>query len=101
MLDTLNIRLADSEGALVRLLGLVERRGFTVSTMEKSAAANGESTVTLGLAARDGVRSMDILVRQIDRLLDVNAVFTPEIAAAAAGAGPASHGWRQACPPRN
>lgn len=100
MLDTLCIQLADSEGALMRLIGLVERRGFVVSTLEKTEAANGESTVTMGLKARDGVRSMDVLIRQIGRLFDVRAVFTPQVAAAA-GAAHAQHRWRQACPPRN
>jgi acetolactate synthase regulatory subunit len=100
MFDTLRVELAEAEGALMRLIGLVERRGFTIKAMDKTEAADGHATVTMHLAPRDGVRSLDVLIRQISRLLDVRAVFTPEMAAAAQAAH-ASHRWRQACPPRN
>ncbi|WP_300543607.1 ACT domain-containing protein [Maricaulis sp.] len=99
MRDTLRIELSDSEGALMRLVGLVERRGFTIATLEKADAADGQSTVIMRLSARDGARSLDVLTRQIGRLFDVRAVFTPELAAAEAAH--ASYRWRQACPPRN
>ncbi|OLF81130.1 hypothetical protein AWH62_00190 [Maricaulis sp. W15] len=106
MRTSLRIELADAEGALMRLIGLVERRGFTIATLDKDAASNGQSTVTMTLDARDGARNMDVLARQVARLLDVRGVFTrdnhpqiaPEIAAQAAG-GPDR--WRQACPPRH
>ncbi|WP_291844296.1 ACT domain-containing protein [Maricaulis sp.] len=105
MRTSLRIELADAEGALMRLIGLVERRGFTIATLDKAAASNGQSTVTMMLDARDAARNMDVLARQVARLLDVRGVFTsdthariaPEIAAEAA-AGPDR--WRQACPPR-
>jgi len=100
--ETLCIELADAEGALMRLIGTVERRGFTIATLEKSQPADGRSAITLGLTPRDGVRSMDVLIRQIGRLVDVHAVFTPQIAAAAgAAAAHAPHRWSPACPPRN
>ena len=106
MRTSLRIELADAEGALMRLIGLVERRGFTIATLDKDAASHGQSTVTMTLDARDGARNMDVLARQVARLLDVRGVFTsdtpariaPEIAAQAA-AGPDR--WRHACPPRH
>lgn len=76
MRTSLRIELADAEGALMRLIGLVERRGFTIAAMDKSETSGGQSTVTLSLAARDGARSMDVLARQVARLLDVRGVFT-------------------------
>lgn len=99
MLNTLNVELAESEGALMRLIGLVERRGYTIATLEKGEARDGQATITMQVKPRDAARQLDVLIRQIGRLFDVRAVFTPEIAAAKAGHTP--HPWRQACPPRN
>lgn len=106
MRTSLRIELADAEGALMRLIGLVERRGFTIAAMDKSETAGGQSTVTLSLDARDSARNTDVLARQVARLLDVRGVFTrdtsdqiaPEIAAQAAAS---PDRWRQACPPRH
>ncbi len=106
MRTSLRIDIADAEGALMRLIGLVERRGFTIATLDKALSSNGQSTVTMSLNARDEARDLDVLARQIARLLDVRGVFTPdtrhpiapEIAAQATGT---SHRWRQACPPRH
>ena len=100
MFDTLCVELAETEGALMRLIGLVERRGFTIATFEKSEARDGFATISMRLGARDGARNLDILSRQIGRLIDVRAVFTPEIAAAAQAAH-APHQWSPACPPLN
>lgn len=99
MLNTLSIEIAEAEGALMRLIGLVERRGYTIATLDKSEAQGGQSTVTLKVKPRDAARQLDVLIRQIGRLMDVRAVFTPEIAAMKAAH--TSHAWRQACPPRN
>lgn len=99
MLNTLIIELAEAEGALMRLIGLVERRGYTIGTLDKSEAREGQSTITLQVTPRDAARQLDVLIRQIGRLMDVRTVFTPEIAAAEAAH--ASYHWRQACPPRN
>lgn len=106
MRTSLRIDIADAEGALMRLIGLIERRGFTIATLDKAASSNGQSTVTMSLDARDDARNMDVLARQVARLLDVRGVFTPdpqphiapEIAAQATGT---PHRWRQACPPRH
>lgn len=80
MSNTLRIELADQEGALMRLVGLVERRGFSIATLDKAAARDGRAIVTLQVAAREGARQIDVLVRQIGRLFDVNSVMEPEMA---------------------
>ncbi len=102
MSHVLNIEIFETEGALVRLLGLIERRGFTIASMAMSAPSNGSARVTVDVAARGGVRQIDVLTRQIERLFDVHAVSgpapaeTPSFAAALAPAR--STEWRAECP---
>jgi acetolactate synthase regulatory subunit len=68
---TLHIQLSDSEGAVLRALGLMERRGYSIK-----CCAVGEITG----AARDldvtvtSSRSGDLLKRQLERLHDVRHV---------------------------
>lgn len=102
MSNTLNIEIFETEGALLRLVGLIERRGFTISSMAMSAPSNGSARVTVELAARGTGRQIDVLTRQIERLFDVHAVSRPgssEALAFAAGLTPAgATDWRAACP---
>ena len=65
------IRLSDSEGALIRMLGLIQRRGFTVGKLEMRTRGS-RLRVRLELAACE--RCPEILARQIRRLHDVEAV---------------------------
>ena len=64
----LHLLLADREGALVRLLGLVERRGFRLGAVKSSATPRG-MRLSLTLASDD--RAADVLLRQVARLQDV------------------------------
>ena len=64
----LHLLLADREGALVRLLGLVERRGFRLGAVTSCATAHG-TRLSLTLASDD--RAADVLLRQVARLHDV------------------------------
>ena len=64
----LSLLLSNAEGALVRTLGLIERRGFRLGAMSTRPTPHGLS-LTVSLAA-DG-RPADILLRQIRRLSDV------------------------------
>lgn len=66
-----DIRLNAGEGALVRTLGLIQRRGFTVGALEMRTRA-GQLRVRLELAPCE--RCPEILARQIMRLHDVAAV---------------------------
>ncbi|MBR9825344.1 MAG: acetolactate synthase 3 regulatory subunit domain protein [Alphaproteobacteria bacterium] len=74
MSHTLNIRIADREGALVRLIGLVERRGYEICAMDKSAGDAGIADITMQIAPRGGERRIDVLMRQVARLFDVHAI---------------------------
>lgn len=98
MSTILRIELTETEGALTRLVGLVERRGFTISTLSKDAPADGGASITLEVAAREGVRQIDVLMRQIARLFDVRDVFAPEMQPVPAQTQ--SRG-RPPCPPRS
>ena len=98
MSNTLHVEIFETEGALVRLIGLVERRGFTIASMTMDAASNGSARITLDVAARDGVRQVEILARQIERLFDVHSVFCAGMTALPISAG--SIEWRDACPAR-
>ncbi|WP_417478526.1 ACT domain-containing protein [Maricaulis sp.] len=102
MSNTLNIEIFETEGALVRLIGLIERRGFVISSMAMSAPSNGSARVTVDVAARGGARQIDVLTRQIERLFDVHAVSRTTAAETvdfAAGLAPANASeWRAQCP---
>ncbi|MDW8478847.1 MAG: ACT domain-containing protein [Xanthomonadales bacterium] len=66
----LSLRLRPAEGAVLRVLGSIERRGFAIEGIE-SRRENG----WIGLAvALSGERSVEVLARQLARLYDVLAV---------------------------
>ncbi len=67
------ISFRPAEGAIIRILGLIERRGF----MLRDLAVSNEDTdgsLVVDLAARDGARHLDVLARQVGRLIDVKSV---------------------------
>ena len=64
----LSLTLAPAEGALVRVLGLIERRGFRLGAMRSQPSPRGLD-VFLQLPS-DG-RPGDVLLRQVQRLHDV------------------------------
>ena len=66
----MEVLLDQAEGALVRLLGTVERRGFTLAGMSADSTEAG-TRVRLQL---DGARDLLVLCRQIERLIDVREV---------------------------
>lgn len=72
----IQIDMIEREGALQRIIGLIERRGFSIQTLDKSAPMQGLTTLKLEVAARESLRTVDVLVRQIARLFDVYAVST-------------------------
>jgi len=72
-MNTLLIQIDRAEGSLQRLIGLVERRGFHIDRM--SVADVGQHReVRLGLRARDSGRCIDVLGRQIDRLIGARRI---------------------------
>jgi acetolactate synthase regulatory subunit len=72
----LEIDLDHHEGALLRVLGTVERRGFDVLEFVADSPDPGHYSVRLRL---DGERDPQVLCRQLERLVDVRAVrLVPE-----------------------
>jgi acetolactate synthase regulatory subunit len=74
---TIEVSLARAEGAIVRTLGLIERRGFTVTAIATRGDANSE-TLVLRLEVASPGRPFDVLMRQILRLFDVRAALLLE-----------------------
>lgn len=74
MTATLQIQLKRAEGSLLRLLGLVGRRGFET---EEISARSLEKHMDVVLTVR-GTRPVDVLTRQILNLEDVERVEAVE-----------------------
>lgn len=75
MLTQISISLVVREGSLVRLLGLIERRGFIISALDmppKTDFAEGDlMQLRMDVQSRDAARTSDGLLRQISKLVDV------------------------------
>ena len=71
MTRTFEIDLDHSEGALLRVLGTVERRGFEL--VELNADKPDADSYSIRLRV-DSERDPDVLCRQLERLVDVRAV---------------------------
>jgi acetolactate synthase-1/3 small subunit/acetolactate synthase II small subunit len=81
--ERLVISFTPAEGALIRMLGLVERRGYALRGVAMEEQANGASLV-LDVEPRDPSRRVDVIARQLDRLIEVNNVSVTGTQAAAA-----------------
>lgn len=90
--ETINIEMTRAEGAIQRLFGLIERRGFELRSFNmpehNPSGANDAFQVTVGIVPRDDTRSIDVLFRQINRLHGIRSIGRP-VAAAAVSAAPA------------
>ena len=78
----ISIRFAPGEGAIGRIVGLVERRGFecrALTMVENVGAEESSATaaMTLDLVPRDASRRLDVLDLQLKRLIGVTAVTLP------------------------
>lgn len=67
----LHIHLADSEGAVLRTLGLIQRRGFRLLAMHLIEALSAGGERRLELIVDGDQRPPEILQRQLLRLVDV------------------------------
>ncbi len=67
MSQRLNLRLRPAEGAVLRVLGSIERRGFALRAIESRHAGG---TIELAVTVT-GERPVEVLVRQLMRLYDV------------------------------
>jgi acetolactate synthase-1/3 small subunit/acetolactate synthase II small subunit len=79
MTGRLHVDFDAAEGALLRMVGLVERRGFVVSGVSM-AEADGRGSLSLDVAARDPGRRLDVVAAQLRRLIDVRnvSILPPE-----------------------
>lgn len=73
MNHTLRMNIQKVEGAMIRLLGLIERRGFSVTAMN-AHTDDAAQQVEITLQLRSTGRSVDTLTRQIAKLYDVRSV---------------------------
>jgi acetolactate synthase regulatory subunit len=76
----IDIVFTPQEGAVTRMLGLVERRGFALKAIAMAGDSNPASLV-MDVEARDPLRRFDVLARQLERLIEVRSVAvspTPE-----------------------
>ena len=67
-MKALHLTLSPRKGALVRVLGLAERRGFDPVHVGLEARADGDFDLSLGVVS---TRPVELLVRQLNRLLEV------------------------------
>lgn len=76
--ETISIEMTRAEGAIQRLFGLIERRGFELRSFsmpeQNPSGCNDAFTVTVGIMPRDGTRCVDILSRQISRLHGIRRI---------------------------
>jgi acetolactate synthase regulatory subunit len=79
---TIKISFEGQEGALLRLLGLIQRRCFTVESIQMSESADLRKTVTIGVNPMDTFHRIDNLKKQIERLQEVREVAVIEPKAA-------------------
>lgn len=73
-LEHIRIEFTCAEGALRRILGLIEARAFCVRSMQMGSDGD-RSIMTLALAPRDPFRKVEVLLRQVERLQEVEATI--------------------------
>ena len=73
MKGTFVVTFDPAEGAVLRMLGLVERRGFRVRGVNMTEDDSAAS-ITIDVEARDAARRLDVVARQLGRLVDVQSV---------------------------
>jgi len=76
--ERLKISFTPAEGAVVRMLGLVERRGYALRGLAMEEHSNGAS-IMIDIEPRDSSRRVEVVARQLDRLIEVKsiAILTP------------------------
>lgn len=73
----ITIDFENNEGEIRRILGVIEQRGFEISSIALPDGA-GQASMTVGLKPRGAGRSVETLGRQIARLQSVKAVQAPQ-----------------------
>ena len=83
MQSRLDVVLQPAEGALLRLIGMAERRGFAPQAIHGGADASDAGRWHLQLVV-DGTRPPETLCRQIEKIYDCVSVRITEVQGAAA-----------------
>lgn len=73
MSGRVHIDFTPGDGAVVRMLGLVERRGYALRRVTMEEHSGGASMI-VDLEPRDSSRRVEVVARQLERLIDVNSV---------------------------
>ena len=73
MSDQLNINFTPAEGSVVRILGLVERRGYLVRGISMNEHADSASLL-INVEPRDAGRRVQVVAQQLAKLIEVNSV---------------------------
>ena len=71
---TLRLSVQAAEGAIIRILGLVERRGFALARVDTTSPENN-GHLDMELDVVSAGRSIDLLMRQLEKLFDVSSVL--------------------------
>jgi acetolactate synthase-1/3 small subunit/acetolactate synthase II small subunit len=77
MTGRIEIGFAPAEGAVLRMLGVVERRGFELRAIAMSEEG-GRGSLAIDVRARDAGRRLDVVAGQLRRLHEVQTVTTQE-----------------------
>ncbi|WBQ11668.1 hypothetical protein L2D00_07335 [Hyphomonadaceae bacterium BL14] len=78
----IDIDFRPGEGAVLRLIGLVERRGFVVRALTLPETRAGASArLTLHVAPRDPARRVETVCAQLAKMYDVVAVTSAQLQA--------------------
>jgi acetolactate synthase II small subunit len=72
MKQNIECEIAQTEGSLIRVLGVIERRGYKLQALR--VLPSGEDTYQLSFSI-DSNRDTAILIKQLERLFDVHDVY--------------------------
>ncbi len=72
MKQNIECEIAQTEGSLIRVLGVIERRGYTLHALRVLPA--GEDAYQLSFSI-DSSRDATTLIKQLERLFDVRDVY--------------------------
>ncbi|MEO6359277.1 MAG: ACT domain-containing protein [Sphingomicrobium sp.] len=71
----LKIEYVNAEGALLRVLGTIERRGFMIKSVAMNEyAGSSNASVIVEVAPRDAQRRIEVLVPFLRRLHEVQSI---------------------------
>lgn len=73
MTERLTVNFTPAEGAVLRMLGMVERRGYALRGVNVTESGDG-GVLVLDVEPRDAGRRINVVAQQLGRLVDVRSV---------------------------